>query len=84
VFYENVEGGFNDAVFDFATAMIEQFGPGGTSTDFRFVIVSRRHDGAPSVPGQWAPVTSFLYNFKWAVMRRRGLGWWADPYFSHH
>lgn len=83
--WENVVGGFNDNVVAFADQMVARFCTGGSDPFFRFVIVSRQHDGMPDAPGHWTPVTHYLYNFKWATMRRRGNPWWAeDPYFGHH
>lgn len=83
--WENVSGDYNDMVDAFARQMLDEFGPSGTNPFFRFVIVSRQHNNAPDVPGHMTEVNDWLYNFKWAVQRRRADPWWADdPYFSHH
>lgn len=59
------------AVYDFAEAMINRFGPGTLPGLPRFVILSRQEDGMPIVPGAYCLVETYYFLERWATQRRR-------------
>jgi hypothetical protein len=53
------------------TNMLAVFGPAGSNPDWQFVVISRRHNGAPRVPPIGTPVTVGIVRPVLATQRRR-------------
>lgn len=62
------------AVSNFAEAMLFYFTGSIPVTQPRFVIVSRWDNGTPIYPGAYSPVTTYFFQERFAVQRRR-LAW---------
>lgn len=57
-----------------ATQMLTVFGPAGTNGKWQFGVITRRHNGVPTIPPQWNAVTSALIDPTVKTQRRREIG----------